>query len=376
MAKEVENECVVLGRDGSLTLHQARLSIADMEDGSVLLRSMLSEVCGTDVHMKHGRLNTVPYPIIPGHVAVGRVHAVSGVVVDVDGVQIELDDVVTFLNVIDTCNSCLSCLVDKQTTRCPRRRVLGITCTADPSSIRGLLGGWSSFIYLPPRTKVVKLPRCLPPRVLMAAGCSLETALHAVERAGVKLMDRVVVQGSGPVGLLSALLARFSGALQVIVTGAPAHRLEVVEEFGIDATINIEKTSVSDRMKKVLELTEGRLADVVIEATGRPEAVAEGMQFCRDGATYVVVGQYTDNGEVSINPHFSINRKHLTIRGCWGSDFSHFYRGIQFMAKNVHLPWKSVVSGTYELKNAGEALASVQNLTAFKALIRPDSEEP
>lgn len=105
--------------------------------------------------------------------------------------------------------------VDKATTRCPKRRVLGITCQAQPLAVRGLLGGWSTFTYLPPGTKIIHLPPNLPPKTFMAAGCGLPTAMHAVERAAIRLMDRVVVQGSGPVGLLAAVLAAASGALQV-----------------------------------------------------------------------------------------------------------------------------------------------------------------
>jgi L-iditol 2-dehydrogenase len=116
------------------------------------------------------------------------------------------------------------------------------------------------------------------------------------------------------------------------------------------------------------------MADVVIEATGRPEAVVEGLELCRDGGTYVVVGQYTDNGNVEINPHLQINRKHIVIKGSWGSDFGHFYRGVQFMAKMSHLPWDLVVSRAYHLKDAREALASVEKLEVFKALITPNAQ--
>ncbi|KAI5081583.1 hypothetical protein GOP47_0001326 [Adiantum capillus-veneris] len=372
MEDELENECVLMGREGRVWVESGKLSKSDMEQGSVLLRTLFAEVCGTDVHLLHGRLNTVPYPIIPGHVAVGQVHFLCGPVSDVEGVPIKFGDVVTFLDVIDTCNSCLSCLVDKQTTRCPFRRVIGITCTSNTKSIRGLLGGWSSYIYLPPNTKIIKLPEQLSPRVFISGGCGLPTALHAVDRANVRLMDRVVIQGSGPVGLLAALLAQASGAVQVVVIGAPAHRLEVVKSFGIKLTINIEETRTAlERREVVKEKMGGRLADVVIEATGRPEAVAEGLELCRDGGTYVVVGQYTDNGSVDVNPHFQINRKHITIKGSWGSDFSHFYRGVQFMARMSHLPWDLVVSKVYALKDAKEALASVEKLEVFKALLSP-----
>ena len=73
------------------------------------------------------------------------------------------------------------------------------------------------------------------------------------------------------------------------------------------------------------------MADIVIEASGNPNAVKEGMNYSRDGGTYVIVGQYTNAGEVSINPHLDINKKHLTVKGSWGSDFSHFYLAVKFL---------------------------------------------
>lgn len=114
-----------------------------------------------------------------------------------------------------------------------------------------------------------------------------------------------------------------------------------------------------------------KLVDVVIEATGRREVVSEGLDLCRDGGTYVVVGQYTDNRSVSINPHLLINHKHITIKGSWGSDFSHFYRGVQFMDKKSHLPWDLVVNKCFSLENAEEAIACVEKIEIFKALLKP-----
>ena len=81
------------------------------------------------------------------------------------------------------------------------------------------------------------------------------------------------------------------------------------------------------------ELTGGRGADVTIEATGVPAAVPEGMRLTRDAGRYVVVGQYTNVGEATFNPHLDLNQKHLEIRGCWGSDVGHMYRSVQVMAK-------------------------------------------
>ena len=71
----------------------------ELEAGAVLLRTLGSEVCGTDVHLWHGRLAGVPYPIIPGHVSVGEVAAIGGQARDVDGRALNVGDVVTFLDV-------------------------------------------------------------------------------------------------------------------------------------------------------------------------------------------------------------------------------------------------------------------------------------
>ena len=339
-----------------------------MEPGSILLRTIYSEVCGTDVHLYHGRLAGVPYPIIPGHVSVGRIAHVAGEVRDVEGDVLREGDVVTFLDVHETCGQCWFCLVAKATTRCPSRRVYGITYSAR----EGLLGGWSEAIYLKPGVKVIKLPQGVTPERYIAAGCGLPTATHALERAEVRLGDSVVVQGSGPVGLNAAIMAQLSGATQVIVLGAPEARLEIASAVGADCTIDIERYGPEERIARVQELSGGRGADITVEATGNPAAIPEGMRMTRDNGRYVVVGQYTDAGSVEINPHWDINRKHLEIRGCWGSDFSHFYRGIKVLARHgERFPYEGFITRKYGLDEVNEALTAVEELQVVKAVVQP-----
>jgi L-iditol 2-dehydrogenase len=121
----------------------------------------------------------------------------------------------------------------------------------------------------------------------------------------------------------------------------------------------------------VLENTGGRGADVTIEATGAPEAVVQAMRFTRDAGTVVVVGQYTDHGETSFNPHLDLNKKHLDVRGCWGSEFSHFYRAAQLVSQRSAL-WSEMKLDAYGLKDANEALSDVKEGRVLKALIRPN----
>jgi len=336
----------------------------ELELGAVLLRTLASEVCGTDVHLWHGRLSGVPYPLIPGHISVGAVEATGGKVLDIEGNAITLGDVVTFLDVVGTCYNCWYCLVAKETTRCPHRRVYGITLGADD----GLLGGWSERIYLRPGVKIVRLLPDVSPELWIAGGCGLPTALHAVDRAGIRLGDRVVIQGAGPVGLSACALAVASGAHWVGVVDAVPHRLEAARRMGADALIPLD----ADTANAVRRATGGRGADVVIEASGSPAAVPQGCRLARDGGRYVVVGQYTDNGTAEINPHLDINRKHLEVRGCWGVDLSHIWRAMAALSRwGDRFPWTALISRRYGLAEAGDALAAVESRTVVKALIVP-----
>jgi L-iditol 2-dehydrogenase len=342
--------------------------VSTLEQGAVVLRTLYSEVCGTDVHLHHGRLSGVPYPIIPGHVNVGEVVELGGTVLDPDGRPLRVDQIATFLDVHGTCGSCWFCTVAKASTRCPSRKVYGITYSAN----EGLLGGWAELIYLKPGVRVLPLPDSLPPERFIGAGCGMPTAVHAIERAAITLGDTVVVQGSGPVGLSTAILAQLSGATQVIVIGGPALRLAEARRIGADVTLDIAELSSAERLQRVLDLTAGRGADVTIEASGVAQAVSEGLAMTRDAGRYVIVGQYTDVGDIHVNPHLDINRKHLEVRGCWGADFGHLWRGVQVMAKHgERYQWERFITGRYGLAEANQALDDVEHYRTVKALIDP-----
>ena len=143
------------------------------------LRTVFSEVCGTDVHLHHGRLGGVPYPLIPGHVNVGEIVDFQRPTGGSGWPPLREGQIVTFLDVHETCGQCWFCTVAKASTRCPHRRVYGITYSAQ----EGLLGGWAQMIYLKPGVKVLPLPDSVPPERFIGAGCGLPTAVHAIERA-------------------------------------------------------------------------------------------------------------------------------------------------------------------------------------------------
>jgi threonine dehydrogenase-like Zn-dependent dehydrogenase len=339
----------------------------DIPVGGVLMRTQFSEVCGTDVHLFDGKLSGVPYPLIPGHVAVGIAEKVRGNVLDLSGRAITEGQRITYLDVHKSCGRCWYCLVAKATTRCPHRKVYGITYGAAD----GLLGGWSEKMLLLPGLHILPMPDSVASPTFIGGGCGLQTAVHAVDRAEIKLGDTVVVLGSGPVGLSCAALAALSGACQVIVSGAPESRLTLARSFGADTTLDIGTMQEADRADAIRRLTDGRGADVVIEACGQPRAVHEALQMVRDQGRVAVVGQYTDRGEVAINPHNDINRKHVDIRGVWGSDFSHLYTGLRLMERfQDRVPWKALATQSFKLAQAQEALEAMREQRCVKAVLQ------
>ena len=263
------------------------LEIRDFDDpdlgpGETWLEIEASEVCGTDVHLFHGRLAGVPWPIIPGHVSVGRVRETRGPGVDAAGRPLAEGDTVTFFDVVGTCHRCFYCSAARQPNLCPHRRVYGITFSAR----EGLLGGWATSMRLTADTSIFKLPEGLATADVIGGGCGLFTGFGAVERSDLRPGDTVVVQGSGPVGLAAAAFARVRGCGLLAVIGDPDDRLDLATAMGADVTLSLSRTSGPDRSASVADLTEGRGADVVIEASGNPAAIPEGFALLRDGGTY------------------------------------------------------------------------------------------
>jgi L-iditol 2-dehydrogenase len=320
------------------------------------------------VHLWHGRLSGVPYPIIPGHVSVGTVDKVRGPVQLADGRQAREGDRLVFFDVHRTCGRCYACAVSGTPTKCPHRKVYGITDAAAD----GLFGGWSEAIYLEPGVVAAVLPDRVRAEDYIGGGCGLITAVHAIDRAAVGLGDRVLVQGTGAVGLSIIALARLSGASTVIAIGAPADRLDLAHQMGADLTLDISKTTPDERRALVAATTEGRGPDIIIEASGSARAIEEALTLVRDGGRYVVAGHYTDAGPSTINAHEHINRKHLEIRGCWGSEAGHFMRALTVLDQHAaHLPWRAIGARVYPLNRLNEALADAEAMRLPKAVVDP-----
>jgi threonine dehydrogenase-like Zn-dependent dehydrogenase len=350
-----------------------------LEPGAALVRTEMAGICGTDVHLWKGEL-PIQLPLILGHETVGRLISMgSGLEKDWSGRPLKVGDRITWTST-HSCGKCFYCAEKKQPTRCPERRAYGIgyRCDAPPH----FLGGYAEYHYLRPGSNLFKIPETLSTESVIGAGCALVTAIHGVERTGIGWQEVVVVQGAGPVGMAALAVAKSAGASKVIVLGAPAHRLEMARKFGADETIDLnEVKTAEERIKRVREMTGGYGADLVLECVGIPSAVPEGMEMCRDGGKYLVLGHYCNAGTIEFNPHV-ITRKQLQVFGSWSSEPRHMKAALEFLARydalgegprvnGFHFPFHEMVSHRFGLEQANEALATTARWEAAKSVICP-----
>jgi threonine dehydrogenase-like Zn-dependent dehydrogenase len=335
--------------------------------GEAVVRVELAGICGTDVHLWLGQL-PVPLPVILGHESAGRIERLGrGLERDWRGNLLAEGDRVTWASSL-VCGECFYCRVKRQPTRCVSRKAYGISyCADEPPHLRG---GYAEKILLRAGTAIFRLPETLASESVVGAGCALVTAIHGIERCPVHWGDVVVIQGAGPVGLAALAVAREAGAARVIVIGGPEHRLELARNFGADVLIDLARTpDATERQQQAIEATGGYGADVVIECAGHPEAVNEGIEMCRDGGKYLVLGQYANAGNISFNPH-TITRKQLEVRGSWGFEPRHWDIALSLLDRT---DWKRLfaaeITHRFPLRDANAALQTVREWRSGKSVL-------
>ncbi|WP_420093239.1 zinc-binding dehydrogenase [Mycolicibacterium agri] len=344
---------------------------APAQPGAVVVDVLHAGICGTDIHLQDGRL-PVPLPVILGHEAVGVVRELGdGVDADATGDRLRAGDHVVWASSIP-CGRCHYCVALHEYSLCEQRRVYGINQSAQVWP--HLSGGWAERIYLQPGTALFRVPAQLSGLEVVALGCAGPTIVHGLlGRAAPRVGEVVVIQGAGPVGMAAAMYARLAGAGTIVLVGGPAERLKVADELGVcDLALDIDRhTEPEARIDAARQVTPGRRgADLVIEATGLPSAVAEGIAMARRGGRYLVVGQYTDHGDTLINPHH-ITRKQLEVIGSWAFSAQHYERYVRTLPQVAdHFDLVRLVT-EYPLAQVNQAMSDMRAGTIIKPVLSP-----
>lgn len=348
---------------------EAPISIEEFDIPAVgpddaLLRTEMAGVCGTDVHILHGKVPGVVTPSVLGHENVASIEELGeNVETDIRGEPLSEGDRVFVLP--ESCRECYNCVILGDESKCENRTSVGGWLRADEHP--HFVGGFGEYIFLEGGGELVKLPDDISNEAAVM-GDAVRIAMHGLDQLdGIEYGSDVLVQGPGPVGLAAVAVAKDNGAGQIIVTGAPDQRLELAEKFGADYTINIMDVDEEERVERVRELTGGRGVDTTLEATGFPEAVREGLEMTGVNGQYVIMGHYGDAGTVELNPH-EINRKQIDITGAWSSATRHFVQSLPLLRR---FPWEDAVTDYYELSEVNEAIQAMEGQETVKSVIEP-----
>jgi threonine dehydrogenase-like Zn-dependent dehydrogenase len=228
-----------------------------------------------------------------------------------------------------------------------------------------------------PGTKIYRLPDDMPLR-LGALSEPLTSCIRAFSRAqrigGFRVGDTVVIQGSGPIGVLAVAAAQEMGAGRVIVVGAPEQpRLALCRRFGAEATVNIDELETPEsRIAAVREIVGGYGADLVMDCSGHPSAGPEGIEMLRDGGTYVEMGQFTDAGAIDTNWH-RICTKDLNVLGSWAFTANDLPLGVAMLdrARDRYPFYEMQTLFPFTEDGVSEGIAAAMAMGTVKSTIIP-----
>jgi len=352
-----------------LTLEE--VVVPSLAPGQVLIEMEAAGVCGSDVHMWRGKDPRTPLPMILGHEGVGRVADFHGSRCDIHGRQIALGDRVLWDRGV-TCGRCYYCAVLKEPALCPDRWVYGIhRSLAQPPHLNGC---YASHLILDSRTQLLALDADQDPALYVAACCSGATAAHAFDLSPVRVGDHVVVFGPGPLGAFCVALASEGGAGQVVVVGGTAERLEICRRLGATLVLNRRETDAQQRLSVTQEATQGRGADLVVEASGSVAAALEGLRLLRPGGSLSLVGFGTPVGKITFPPFEALVRKNVRVQGVWVSDLRHTLQAVGLVRRRTPA-FSHLVTHRFSLGEATLALEAVAARQAMKAVLLPGRDE-
>lgn len=369
MTRPAETQAAVLV-DYEKPIEVRSLPVPPPEPKAAIVRVEASTMCGTDVHIWRGEYASAglsKLPLVPGHEIVGRI-AELGSERKVDALNRPLAEGDLVAWSYAWCGTCYWCTIAKQPTACENARMYGWG-PADQAPY--ITGGFAEYAYIMPPCSIVKVPEGLDPAVAASATCAFRTIIHGYEKIGrIETHETVVVQGSGPVGLYALAFAIQSGARQAIMIGAPEARLDIARRWGADIVLDVLDSDTATRRERVLELTDGRGADLVVECSGANAAFVEGMDLIRRGGRYLVIGA-SEPRPVEIRPtHF--NLRQLTVAGTMSGDVSHYYRALTFLRDHQdRFSFGDLLGSRYSLDQVGEALDGMESMREIKPVIIP-----
>lgn len=319
------------------TLHYKEVETPKPGHGEVLLQIKACGICSSDIDRVF-KTGTYHFPTIPGHEFSGKVVGLG------DGTAPAYLNRRAAVFPLLPCFECPSCVIGEY-ARCDHYNYFGSRCD----------GGFAEYICVPAWNLV---PFSENLSYSAAAMCEpAAVALHAVTAAEIVVGNTVVVVGCGTIGILAAMWAKLQGAEKVILVGRGKAKVEVARSMGFQYVIS---TLLQDPEKEILDLTDGKGADVAFELAGNSSAVSTAITCVKKGGTVVLTGNPTGDITLNRNIYWKILRKELTVVGTWNSSYNanknDWAVALEYMEKGL-LPIEKMITHRVKLDEYEDAFS-------------------
>lgn len=254
------------------------IPVPELAPNDVMVKIMRIGVCGSDIHVYHGKHPFTSYPVTQGHEVSGEICALGSKIHTCrvgQKVTIEPQEV---------CGKCYSCRHGKYNL-CEDLKVMGFQTT-----------GTASEFFKVDASKIT----VLPDRMSYDEGAMIEplaVAVHAVRQVGNITGQSVVVIGAGPIGNLVAQSAKGMGASKVLVTDISDYRLQIAKECGADACVN---TLHNDFNQAMLDTFGPDKADIIYDCAGNDSTMGQAIANARKGSTIVLVAVFANKANIDL----------------------------------------------------------------------------
>ena len=319
-------------------------------EDEVLIEVKAAGICGTDIHVWH---DTFPYwpPVTMGHEFAGQIAAVGKNVTDW-----KIGDRVIGEPHTLHCGKCYLC-----------RRGHVQNCATKRSPGWGIDGAFTKYLKYPP-----KLLHRIPGSMSFAQAALVEPAANTVtdliERGAIEAGDFAMLLGPGPIGLMAAQVARAAGTREVVIVGTPADeglRLDTARQLGFEQVIDLAQV---DPVERCMELTDGIGADLVIECSGAPPAIAQTFELVRKWGRICAIG-LTGRKPVQLDWDAAMT-KNATLYFNMSTEYASWDKTIWMIAQG-RLDVDSLITHQLPLTEWEQGFNAIENLEALKVVLLP-----
>lgn len=323
----------VMTNPGTISFRE--VDIPEISEQEVLIKIMRIGVCGSDIHVYHGKHPYTKYPVVQGHEVSGEVVKIGANVKDLN-----IGDRVTIQPQV-VCGKCLSCRSGNYHI-CDELKVMGFQTT-----------GTASEFFVADAVKVLKLPSDMS----FEEGAMVEpmaVAVHALGRCEKNIRGKkILVLGAGPIGNLVAQTAKGMGAEAVMITDLSDFRLDIAMECGIDFCIN---TGRMDLTESILKHFGPDKADLILECVGVNPTMTQAVTNARKGSDIIVVGVFEEKGSVDFG---LVQDRELRMIGTLMYKEPDYLKAIKLIGEG-HINLKSLITNHFSFADYQKAYEYIE----------------